>query len=204
MKNFLRKMAATFLVLSMVIGANVSTAFAKEADENVRDNSVEKINTTPIDVSQLDTITTEDGRTLYDVTPVMSTSSEQIYLGSFTFTNVNLGAARTINDRKFRFIVDFKKADSQPTDIDLEVSLRRIVYENGQEYYFDRGTERLRADYSPLTSDGYHHGITQWIEINSSELGKQFCIHYDAMTRYGDVGTGAYRSASVRIWMEIY
>lgn len=137
---------------------------------------------------------------MYDVTPLVSNG--QTYLGSFTFTNVNTGAARTINDRKFRFIVDFKKADSQPTDIDLEISLRRIVYENGLELHLDRGTERLRCDYSSLTDDGYHRATTQWFELNSSEVGKLFCIHYDALTRYGYVGTGAYRSASVRIWME--
>ena len=205
MKTFLTKITTVSLALLMVISGNVSTVSAKTVDDNMRCESLEPANTvSEIDLSQLDTMTTEDGKTLYDVTSLMSTYSSTQYLGSFTFTNVNTGGARTINDNRIRFIVDFKKADSQPTDIDLEVSLRRIYYENGQEYHLDRGTQRLLSMNSSLTSDGYHHATTDWININDSELGKQFCIHYDAMTEYGKVGTGAYRRASVRIWMEIY
>lgn len=205
MKTLLKRIITAFLALSMVISSNTLTASAQEIDEDIRQESLKNANTnTKIDLSQLDTLTTEDGKILYDVTPLVSTYSNTTYLGAFTFTNVNIGGARTINDNRIRFIVDFKKADSQSTDIDLEVSLRRIYYENGQEYHLDRGTQRLRSSGSSLTSDGYHHVTTDWININDSELGKQFCIYYDAMTEFGKTGTGAYRSASVRIWMEAF
>lgn len=204
MKGIFKKIVAIFLVLSMVMSVGAITAFASEVDKNTPDNLVEAVNTTLTDVSQLDTITTEDGRILYDVTPLVSTASSEIYLGSFTFTNVNVGAARRIDASQVRFIVDFKKADSQTTDIDLEISLRKLDYVDGLEVQYDRGTERLRADYCSLTSDGYHHGVTEWFTIPSYERGTMFCIYYDAMTQFGYTGTGAYRSASIRIWMEIF
>ena len=198
MKTLFKKMGIVLCALAIAVGCLPANAFAAELEPAI----LFEENQQTIDLDQLEQRTLEDGTTLYDVTPLAVSSP--IYLGAFTFTNTNVGAKRVINADEVRFIVEFKKADTQPTDIDLEIRLHPIFYdEDGNEYWAAAEQERICSMYcTETTSDGYHKYTTGWFPIASQFRGGEFRIYYDAMTEFGETGTGAYRKASVRIWMQ--
>lgn len=197
MKTLFKKLGIMVCALAIAVGCLPANAFATELEPA----TLVEENQQTIDLDQLEQRTTEDGTTLYDITALANTTT---YLGSFTFTNTNVGAKRSIYGDSVRFIVEFKKADTQPTDIDLEIRPMPLAYnEDGTEYWLYIGSERiLSRGCEEMTSDGYHRHTTQWWDI-SQDRGRDFRIYYDAMTEFGKTGTGAYRKASVRIWMEV-
>lgn len=124
------------------------------------------------------------------------------YLGHFTFTNYNRGKVMQINGSKMRVCVAFKKADSQPTNIDLKVNIDRYSVENGVGYYFNRQSNYFYNRNDAPDSDGYYYFVGDWLELGS-ESGKLFSLYYDAVTELGQAGTGGYRSADVHVWIDI-
>lgn len=197
MKALFSKLGFALCALVITLGVLPTNVFAAELEPATFAQESQQI----IALDQLEQRITEDGTTLYDVTSLASTTT---YLGAFTFTNTNVGAKRAIDGNSVRFIVEFKKADTQPTDIDLEIKLMPIAYnEDGSEIWMNLGSERiLSRNCDEMTSDGFHRYTSTWWDI-SQDNHRDFRIYYDAMTEFGKTGTGAYRKASVRIWMEV-
>jgi len=124
------------------------------------------------------------------------------YLGNFTFTNTNRGQVMRLRGNEVRICVAFKKADSQSSNIDLKVNLNRYAYENDMDCYFLIQANRFFSRDDQPDENGYYYFEGPWQDISYIN-GELFSLYYDAVTAYGQTGTGAYRSADVHVWLDI-
>lgn len=132
------------------------------------------------------------------------TSGHTYTFPTFTFTNTNQGSAKTISGFRVRFRFYFKKADSQPTDIDMKILFRPHYYENGNTIFLPSLLDKRILSSSCQTRDGYHYYQTDWINLNSGSYStRDYSLFYDACTEWGKTGTGAYRSATVKVEMDV-
>lgn len=136
------------------------------------------------------------------VTPRMNSYGRgRWYLGHFAFTGTNTGNGFFLNGNRVRMCVAFKKADSQASDVDLQVDLAKIEYENGKEYHHYRGGQYFMSANDDPDADGYVYFISDWIDI-SSEKGGAFLLKYKAFTAYYQNGTSP-RRADVHVWLDV-
>lgn len=178
---------ALVMILFVLAG---TTAFASEA--KAASPSTEQNNTATVE-----NLTTENS-----VTPRMNSyGTGRWYLGHFAFTDTNTGNAFILNGNRVRMCVAFKKADSQASDVDLQVDLARVEYVNGREYHHYRGGQYFMSANDEPDSDGYVYFVSDWIDI-SSESGCAFLLKYEVFTAYYQSGTSP-RRADVHVWLDV-
>ena len=152
---------------------------------------------------KINVTTVEDSNTENSVTPrISSYGAGRWYLGHFAFTDTNTGNAFLLNGNRVRICVAFKKADSQSSDVDLQVDLAKIEYLDGKEYYHYRGGQRFMSANDDPDADGYVYFVSDWIDIDSSERGGAFVLKYEVFTAWYQSGTSP-RRADVHVWLDV-
>lgn len=118
------------------------------------------------------------------------------YLGSFTFTNINSGASRTINGNRVKLSLAWKPADIPTSKVNINVSfIRTWTSEHALDYTFD-----VSKDTDGPDSDGYYYLETGWFTVNP---GSDYHIYYDVVTAPSNYKPGTLRSASVHTWVDV-
>ena len=158
----------------------------------------------PVFAAESNSTGTEMGSNKSSVYNSYYTSGNSYTFPTFTFSNTNQGTAKTISGWRVRFRFYFKKADSQPTDIDLKILFRPHYYEDGNTYFLPAILDMRILGVNCETRDGYHYYQTDWLNLNSGNYStRDYSIFYDACTEWGKTGTGAFRSATVKVEMDV-
>lgn len=169
-KKVIRKITVIISILAMVITMIPSVAFAAIPELDTKAN-------TNVSFS--------------NYVPVYSWD-----LGGFTFTNTNIGAARTYNFNYMRIKPAWKASDSETSEVDLLIKVIRAS--DGTVVYQKRFT--LSDDVNGKDKDGWWYAESEYFRI---DYGQKYYFFYEAFTTPGYTPTGYNRGAQVHMWLNL-